>query len=1801
MSQDNNNVGVSIQVVPDGRWSDKKNSQEWCRISLVIRPVVDENQIYESFNLENLPGEIIHRIKAIKVGGSTSDKTLAMNGITVEIPTVRGFKRVPLSELEDSSDIRDWSDRAKEIWHYLFDIDTTRGNPSIKELFGTLEHMRIEEQQVNDSSTIEGKNGKNRPPQIFGNIEFEEEDWTVSGRLFEKSGLWQDISQLASLVNSKYETLNDEIFSEFTKAFNFMPASTPEGNLKGLEEDPYHKHKNDDHDKHQTLSKSKLESLLQVSDGQPRLLTYEFARKLNQTLKNIRRENKQIQKHLKIDGGTFKTTARSLNSSEIDSHLIALVNQALSKHTEPLSEDTSKAIDDIREIHLEGFARQLLSMRDSKLPIKASYKNVADDGNTQVTDQWEDDASLRRLSGITSYPRLAKILGFTIDLDVPVSQLELGNVEKGQIWVDIGKGQSHPSSTLFSLTEIFFGPHSDVLAKTGDTATWKSKLLQPELNGYLNLDTRRDYPAPVAELFQNKRFMLRSLNDQAVTYSTHRMIRQRENEIAYEERSEEIEKDNSIFQSHGISLIDRECMVEMKKEAVQSELHAFADENERVTLSMKNLISGYRFDIGVIHPKKNKEEERVDWRSANERRITFPGLIEEFFPDELSNERKANEPWLFDRDAVLVQTAAKIMKRLPDPEKSPQDDMNPKDKYSAVVRTEVQSYHGWSLALPSKSSAVSLENDTNRNPKGKDELPIPLLLEHPPREIEGPAGEKPVPNTLPVLRFGLKYIFACRVGYINGGGLSWREAYERIYSTEEFTKAANAVKQPSVIGDERGEAFQFLRSEPILPPDFLWAAGLMPSTIATGSDKSNSSIEQINIPVIRSGDDWLPEDILKPSYRVVVAPRVPQAFAELHGVFDQYRGRKIPPGAFPNFELCPQSGKFPALDDQSCSQDIEVNRAPSKRSQKNSPIDAIAIPVSRREEPRSPYYTDPLAQRIAIAVVDSGGTIKDVHSLSGLPIFLDKEKIWPSKAKAYLLCLKQTDEENIRIEVSKLPKGIAKKWKSSVEKIVTIYLPPAEDVDLSAWCTPDDRFLGENNIALHANKTIMKGRVDLQELLNENSLSGDRIHPSATAVRGLLHEIAAAYETNKFSGHTILSEKLSAATLKFIKENEPPSKAGPPSEAEVYCGPVSQIVRDRKIRLVHAVQRPVDAPALVDFCMVRLDISGETIDDEDAMLKNWDQYVNRSLASGIKLECWESEENGVPVFIGGNISFHRKSTERIDILGHWMDFSPKKSIRLKDGIYYFEPAPVTDKLASLGQLNKQVKMVDDTCCKNGVEGFHFRENDISLRRMLFHTFGDHKARRLIIDPEAYSCFSSYFQGLEGEQKPVVASYKIITVECGNDKKHDCQKEVLPSGVWIEKLKSYTETLGRSFFVKRGENYVLTLKSTRRPPPPKVNNRTIPSLIDVTSFEPGLKKITTVHEAATRIHLEGDWYASGEGEQLAVVCGPESVFNPNQAYRIFDVKRSVVDLNSLGRLEPYITRWGADPGIVSGGIEEAISPERYLEDFNHKNLGRKQKKFPGPFHLPLPTKDKSAGCPVYIAAYTPHLDPNTGKWYCDVSVDPGNSFFPFVRFGLARYQPNSLENFELSNPVGDIWTLLAPKRTATVQYKEIEGGWLLNIQIKGIGYTKKNMALSKEYDSLVDRPHLSLKIMEEVRSENVKSHGGTPVIGTKGLLDGFECSNVAPTSLSNSWKIGQLRGSEMVWRFDGIFVPNKTANNLHRYILITEKSFYAVDNDILRPDCSTLGSIAVDKRGIRSTDCSSLGSIDTMSMRVELDD
>jgi hypothetical protein len=167
----------------------------------------------------------------------------------------------------------------------------------------------------------------------------------------------------------------------------------------------------------------------------------------------------------------------------------------------------------------------------------------------------------------------------------------------------------------------------------------------------------------------------------------------------------------------------------------------------------------------------------------------------------------------------------------------------------------------------------------------------------------------------------------------------------------------------------------------------------------------------------------------------------------------------------------------------------------------------------------------------------------------------------------------------------------------------------------------------------------------------------------------------------------------------------------------------------------------------------------------------------------------------------------------------------------------------------------------------------------------------------------------------------------------------------------------------------------------------------------------------------RVYLKRPWFSSGEGELLGVALWNQSV---------------TIDQEAREKLKPYVTQWGMDPvwetASLSGVPGVASFPDADASGFG----------------LPLVDGDFD----IDVVGFAPQFDYTRGLWFADLTVDTGETYMPFVRLALVRFQPHALVGAQLSRVVLADFAQLAPDRTATATFDPYNPR-VINVAVSGV--------------------------------------------------------------------------------------------------------------------------------------------------------
>ncbi|MFK7846159.1 MAG: hypothetical protein AB8G77_12740, partial [Rhodothermales bacterium] len=165
----------------------------------------------------------------------------------------------------------------------------------------------------------------------------------------------------------------------------------------------------------------------------------------------------------------------------------------------------------------------------------------------------------------------------------------------------------------------------------------------------------------------------------------------------------------------------------------------------------------------------------------------------------------------------------------------------------------------------------------------------------------------------------------------------------------------------------------------------------------------------------------------------------------------------------------------------------------------------------------------------------------------------------------------------------------------------------------------------------------------------------------------------------------------------------------------------------------------------------------------------------------------------------------------------------------------------------------------------------------------------------------------------------------------------------------------------------------------------------------------------------RIYLDRPWYSSGEGELLGVVLkGTGISAGSNQLTAGF----IPVGSSSDDPLRLLTTQWGMDP------VWRALPPPKNPALSHFPDAIKTQNG------LSFVETDKGMAA---VAGHEVHFDEDRKLWYCDITVDTGDTYFPFMRLALARYQPDSIKGVHLSPVFLTDFIQTVPDRVAAINF------------------------------------------------------------------------------------------------------------------------------------------------------------------------
>ncbi len=210
------------------------------------------------------------------------------------------------------------------------------------------------------------------------------------------------------------------------------------------------------------------------------------------------------------------------------------------------------------------------------------------------------------------------------------------------------------------------------------------------------------------------------------------------------------------------------------------------------------------------------------------------------------------------------------------------------------------------------------------------------------------------------------------------------------------------------------------------------------------------------------------------------------------------------------------------------------------------------------------------------------------------------------------------------------------------------------------------------------------------------------------------------------------------------------------------------------------------------------------------------------------------------------------------------------------------------------------------------------------------------------------------------------------------------------------------------FTRRSEPVVVDVPASARPLAPSVAY-VLPTFGWQRQFESNVKR-SVRFGGGLRVYLHRPWFSSGEGELLGVALWSGANGPLNAANR--------------DKFKAHFTQWGMDPIWKTADLAWAPGiyhfPDSVSTDYAVSLEERTVR-----LSIDEPGRVDVAGFPV-------HYDPERRLWFADLTIKTDNdTYMPFVRLALVRYQPHALDDARISRVVLADFAQITPDRSALV--------------------------------------------------------------------------------------------------------------------------------------------------------------------------
>ena len=160
----------------------------------------------------------------------------------------------------------------------------------------------------------------------------------------------------------------------------------------------------------------------------------------------------------------------------------------------------------------------------------------------------------------------------------------------------------------------------------------------------------------------------------------------------------------------------------------------------------------------------------------------------------------------------------------------------------------------------------------------------------------------------------------------------------------------------------------------------------------------------------------------------------------------------------------------------------------------------------------------------------------------------------------------------------------------------------------------------------------------------------------------------------------------------------------------------------------------------------------------------------------------------------------------------------------------------------------------------------------------------------------------------------------------------------------------------------------------------------------------------------RIYLQRPWFSSGADELLGVA--------------LWSSENGALNSVSRDKFKPFITQWGMDP-IWQTGTLSGVPGVSNFPDFDASDVAASLEERTA-------ANAKGETGRVDVVGFAVSFDETRQLWFADLTLNTfSETYMPFVRLALVRYQPHALADAKISRVVLADFVQLTPDRSALI--------------------------------------------------------------------------------------------------------------------------------------------------------------------------